>query len=397
VASSYWPGFALLVAPFAAGGAPWAANPAIGALTLPLTHRLAKRLGGSDEAAGWAVLFCLASPAFMVASISYYSMPGHLLCNLVFALLLLDATPLRALLAGVVGSLALTLHNPVPHLLFFLPVFVWLCRQPRPLKVIAALLVGYLPLSLLLGFGWQQHLAELRSATTVHGTTTVPAPSPAFLDLFLAQVSSLVTIPDMRVVQARLAGLSKMWTWGAAGLLVIAAYGGWIARREAGVRMLVAAFAVTFFGYFLVPFDQGHGWGYRYIHSAWFVMPVLAALALTRVNDGEFRAMAAWAIVLSLVLANGLRLVQVEGFIARHLEQVPPLARPAEQEIVFIDLRGGFYSQDLVQNDPFLRSPRLVMVYRDADTTARFMARRFPSYEKRENGRWGERWSARVH
>jgi hypothetical protein len=217
------------------------------------------------------------------------------------------------------------------------------------------------------------------------------------LDLFLAQVSSLVTIPDMRVVQARLAGLSKMWTWGAAGLLVFAPYGWWLARREAGVRMLAAALAVTFFGYFLVPFDQGHGWGYRYIHSAWFVLPVFAALALTRVDDGDFRAMAAWALALSLFLANGLRIVQVEGFVAHHLEQVPPLTRAVEKEIIFIDLTKGFYTQDLVQNDPLLRSPRMIMVYRDAETTARFMARRFPSYEKRESGRWGERWSARVN
>ena len=33
VSASYWPGFALLLAPFAALGIPWAANPAIGALT----------------------------------------------------------------------------------------------------------------------------------------------------------------------------------------------------------------------------------------------------------------------------------------------------------------------------------------------------------------------------
>lgn len=52
VASSYWPGFALVLTPFTALGAPWAANAAIGALTVPLVHRLARRLGGNDEAAG---------------------------------------------------------------------------------------------------------------------------------------------------------------------------------------------------------------------------------------------------------------------------------------------------------------------------------------------------------
>ena len=397
VASSYWPGFALLVAPFAAIGAPWAANPAIGALSVPLVHRLAKRVAGSDEAAGWAVLFCVASPVFIVSSLSYYSMPAHLLCNLVFTLLILEPTVRRATLAGVVGSLALTLHNPVPHLLFLLPALVWLCRQPRPLPMIAALLAGYLPLGVLLGLGWQQHLAALRHVASTAAAAAGPSEAPSLVQMFLAQVSSLVTIPDMRVVQARLAGLSKIWTWGAAGLLIFAAWGAWIARREPGVRLLAAAFLVTFFGYFLVPFDQGHGWGYRYIHSAWFSLPVLAALLLVRIEDGELRAMGAWGIVLSLVLANALRLVQVEGFVAHHLEQVPPLTRAVEREIIFIDLSKGLYTQDLVQNDPFLRSPRVIMVYRDAGTIARFMAQRFPSYYKRESGRGGERWSARVN
>ena len=41
------------------------------------------------EAAAWAVGFTLASPVFVVSALSYYSMPAHLLCNVLYVLLLL--------------------------------------------------------------------------------------------------------------------------------------------------------------------------------------------------------------------------------------------------------------------------------------------------------------------
>jgi hypothetical protein len=399
VAGSYWPGFALLVAPFAGLGVPWMANPVISALTLPLVHRLALQLSGSREAAGWALLFTLASPEFVVSAMSFYAMPAHMLCNLAYALLLLQATPLRALLAGIVGSLALTLHNPAPHLLFAAAFGVWLLARRTPLPVLAALAAGYLPLVALLGFGWQQHLAALAAAAgaaTGAGTPAAAAPGPSIAARLLAVASSAITLPSAWIVEARIAGLSKSWSWGAAGLLVLAAWGYAVARRQPGVNVLAAALAVTFLGYFLVPADQGHGWGYRYLRSAWFVLPVLAALALAAERaDAELRQMAGWAVVLSLLIANGLRLAQVDAFIGKHLAQVPPLAQPADParpEIVFVDPRAGAYTRDMVRNDPLLRGPRMTMVYDGPDKTAELMARRFPGYARQSRGAWGERW-----
>jgi hypothetical protein len=41
VASSYWPAYALILAPFTALGIPWACNPVLSALTVLIIHRLA--------------------------------------------------------------------------------------------------------------------------------------------------------------------------------------------------------------------------------------------------------------------------------------------------------------------------------------------------------------------
>jgi hypothetical protein len=392
ISSSYWPGFALLVAPFAALGIPWAVNPALGALTVPVLHRLVRRLGGA-EAAGWAVALMLASPVFVVAGISYYPTAAHMLCNLLYALLLLTPTPARAAAAGLIGSLALTLHNPVPHLLFAVPFFVWLAWRPGRVANLAALVAGYLPIALLLGVGWHRHLVTLPAAAAAAPAGFAQV-APAVADTVLTQLGGFLKFPSATTLHARVAGLSKVWTWGAMGLLMLAA---WSCRREprAEIKVLIAALLVTFFGYFLVRFDQGHGWGYRYLHSAWFVLPVLAGMFLAASESRELRTMAIWGIVLSLVFAVGFRLVQVESFIARQIAQVPPLlepARSASREVVFINLREGYYPQDMVQNDPFLRAPRLLMVQQGRESTAQFMARHFPGYTRVGEGKWGEHW-----
>jgi hypothetical protein len=397
VSSAYWPGFALLLAPFAWLGAPWAANPAIGALTLPAVHRLTHDLTGSREAAGWATALTAASPAFVAESISFYSMPAHLLCNLLYATLLLRPSNTRALLAGLIGSLALTLHQPVSHLLFALPFTVWLLFRPDSRMALVALIAGYFPLSLVLGLGWHAHLQHLAStaATVANGAASTDlAAFGTVSDRFLGAF----TVPQRMTIEARIAGLSKVWTWGAMGLLVLAAYGYRALRGVTGARLLAAALLVTYFGYFLFSRDQGHGWGYRYLHSAWFVLPVLAAaaLALAEEHRDPPREMAAWGIVLSLLLANGLRLTQVHAFVDGTLRQVPPLAHAesAERpELVFVEVRRGFYTQDLVQNHPFLRSPRITMTNGAPADNARLAAQWFPGYVKTGEGAWGELWT----
>lgn len=397
VSSTYWPGFALLLAPFAWMGIPWAANPALGALAIPALHRLTREATGSAEAANWAVALMVASPVFIIASISYYSMQAHLLASLLYALLLLSPTVPRALAAGVIGSFALTLHNPVPHLLFALAFVLWLAFR-RNATALLALAVGYVPLSLALGFGWRHHLGQLMS-TAPAAAPLAAAQAPQLLEAAWAAFTNIVSLPGWDTLHARLLGTSKVWTWGVAGALVLAAYGYGALRARPAVRLLAAALAVTYFGYFFVRFDQGHGWGYRYLHSAWFIVPLLGSIVLAPAasrDADELRSMAAWAVMLSLVLASGLRLIQVDSYIARHRAQVPPLVQPADParpEVLFVDIARGFYTHDMVQNDPFLRGPRIIMVAGGAAGQAELMARRFPGYVLAARGDWGELWA----
>ena len=401
VSSMYWPSFPLLLAPFSWLGVPWMANPLIAALTLPAVHAFAREVTGSRDAGGWALLLTAASPVFVVTSISLYSMPAHLLFNLWYAVLLLRPTPARAALAGLCGSIALTLHFPLRHVLFAAPLVAWVLLQPGRAKNLLALAAGYAPLGLLLGLGWHAHITDasrvVAALPTTSAATALAPPPPAVAASPVLRALDALRLPGITVLDARFATLTKDWTWSAAGTMVLAGYG--IVRCWAlpAIRVLAAVLVVTFVGYFASAGDQGHGWGDRTLYQAWFILPVLASAGLVRLPSvvPQAAAMAAWLAVLSLLLANGLRLMQVHGFVGQFLRQVPPLAQPANRErpqVVFVNLAKGFYTRDLVQNDPFLRGPRIVMVMGPAESAEALMAARFPGYRKVREGEWGQLW-----
>ncbi len=364
VASSYWPGFALLLTPFMALGIPWLCNPVLGGLSVWVIHRLTVRVTGSVEAAAAAVLFSIASAAFVVNAISFYSMTAHLLCNAIFALLLLEPTPRRAFFAGLIGGLALTLHNPVPHLLFAPPWLAWVLTRKDRWPLAAAIAAGYLPWIVVVGFGWSHLLHGLAGPSAATGKSLASGSPLAQIG---TQLGRVVKLPGATELSDRLIGLSKLWLWAAPLTVLAAGVGFWRQRANTAFRLLLASAILTFIGYLFVPLNQGHGWGFRYFHSAWFVLPVFAAglIAPVRGTSASIRVdtipLARWALAGAL---GGLLVMipyfawQVHSFIDADLAQIPQAER-GQPRVVIFDPESGYYSQDLVQNDPFLRGPAI--------------------------------------
>jgi hypothetical protein len=400
VAEAYWPGFALLLTPFTWAGAPWLCNPVISALTLLAIHRLALELFNDREAAGFALLLTVASPVIFADGISYYSMPAHLLANSLFALLLVRPTALRAAAAGVVGSIALALHNPVPHLLFCVPWLVWVATRPGGMRLFASLMAGYVPLCVLLGMGWFLFSGHLLREGLVSATT------PVALVNRLQSMFRIFSLPDATVVLARLIGMAKTWVWAVPGLMILAAAGAVRWRQDALCRLLTASAVLTLFGYFFVPVDQGHGWGYRYFHSAWMALPLLATAALFRpaqtsreassptrlFEDSGSRGFVAACILLTLVFGIGFRAWQLQDFVARDVNQVPQY-KGTESRVVILDSRSSFYGADLVQNDPWLRGNEIRMYSHGAAADRQMMARYYPELHSVYADRHGTVWS----
>ncbi len=395
VSSGYWPAFALLLTPFTFLGVPWACNAVLSGATIIVLNRLARQLFDSVEAAGLVTLLTLASPVFFADGISYYSMTAHMLANAAFALLVLTPTPGRLFAAGVVGSIALTLHNPVPHLLFALPWFAWLATRGKPVSKLAALWSGYLPLSVLLGIGWFLH-----SGSLAHGS------GPATDGVgSLGSVAGAFAWPDARLYYARLIGMAKLLLWAAPCLLLLAVAGGWRARADARFLTLAASALLTLVGYLFVWADQGHGWGFRYFHSAWLVLPLLATAVLFApagrpapagaappANGADLRTYVVACALLSLVVGVGLRAVQMREFMDHHLGQLPRY--PGTEPRVVVISGVGFYPYDLLQNDPYLRAGVVRMLDLGDERVSTAIRRHFPSYHLVYRDDYGQIWSA---
>jgi len=339
------------------------------------------------------VLLTVASPVFYANGLSYYSMPAHLLANSVFALLLTDPTPRRVFLAGIVGSIALTLHNPMPHLLFALPWLVWLATRPDRLRLLTCAAAGYAPLCVLLGLGWFWFTAGLRQD---HLEASVAAATQLE---HLQRLSQAFALPDSMILWARLIGLAKIWVWAVPGLLLLAALGVRRHVKSPFPHLLLYSAVITFVGMMFVPVDQGHGWGFRYFHPAWVALPILAAAGLTSRNESE--AAPANADLLGFVVASALltftcgialRFYQMREFISAQVAQVP--AYPATgKRIVILDPRFGYYIGDLVQNDPWLRNDTTWMITRGSDEDARMMHDSFPQMHQVHADQYGTVWS----
>src|SRR5271165_3483825 len=163
IIEAYWPGFALLLAPFEFLHAQWLCNACLAGLALLLIHWITREITQDKRAAGWALLFALASGAFVADAISYYSLQAHLTANLLFVALLLRPTGYRALCAGLVGSLALILHNPLPHVLFAGPWLMGIVMDRNQRRYCLPLILGYLP-GICIGLGWLLFKSHIGSA-----------------------------------------------------------------------------------------------------------------------------------------------------------------------------------------------------------------------------------------
>ncbi len=377
--SFYWPGFALLLAPFMKIGLPWLLNALFGAGSVVLVGYLARKIFSDKAAAGWAMLFALASPAFSVNALSYFTMSGHLFLNLLFASLLIETTNKRLLAAGAVGSLALVLHHPFPHLLFGTPWVLWLALRPERFKNLALLFAGYAPLVLTLGFGWFFFRIGLggQGMGSVVPNSVDGVVGRTLTDL-LPRTSFTFSLPNQTILGNRLIDLMRLVTWAVPGLPVLALIGMKHARSSIYLRLLLYSALMTLVGYSFVVLTQQNGWGFRFFHSAWGVVPVLAAGAMVgRNKDTAWSKAVACLVLISLTVISALRLAQVDSYITQHQRQSPCLKKSVKQ-ICFINEYGGYYSFDLIQNDPFLRDPRWIFAGTSRLAENAFMYLRFP-------------------
>ncbi len=379
VVSGYWPGFPLLLTPFMFLHVPWVANPAVGVVGILLVRHLAlKLMPETPQAAGWAMLFMLASPSFSINAISFYSMNAYLTLGLAYAALLLELTPGRLFAAGLVGSFALVQHNPFPHALFAIPWLVWLAIRRDRLRNLSWIGLGYLPLTVGILYGWWVFQRVLAGAPADVAAATE---SPLRIAATLGGHLGAFGLPDPSILTERALATLKVFLWAVPGLVIIAAWGYWRLRGQTIARLLMLSAAITYAAYFLVVFDQGHGWGDRYFHPAWGVLPLFGAAWVTERREGFrwARLMGSLAAV-SLLVLTPVRMMNAHGFIELCEGQAPP-RDPSKRQVSFVNvLPGGdrYYPDDAVRNDPFLRNPSIVLMSRGFGKDEQLIHRNYP-------------------
>lgn len=340
-ASAYWPGLALLMAPFAKIGLEWCVNPLLAASGLWLVGDLAKQATGHEQARGWAMLAALASPQFTVNAISYYAMPGLLTLSLLFIWLLIRPQAKSAMLAGVVGSVALAMHNPVPHALIAAPCIVWLLANTERRKRVLPLALGYVPLTLILCLGW-----PLITSSMGLRPLGVATESAGFLSSWAHKLYGLFVLPDVSMLRLRSYAAWKVFIWTAPGMVLVAFL---VKPRTDLLRLLIAGFLLTYAFYFFIPFDQGHGWGYRYIHPAWGLFPIAAAVFATKGAPSAHAAVA--ASIAAGLLATPVFMYTTRTTVSSALAQQIEVPE-TDRALVFVAIQPGMYSADIVRNYP---------------------------------------------
>jgi hypothetical protein len=315
---------------------------------------------------------------------SFYSMPAHLLFNALFALCLVKPVPARLFMAGLIGGYALSLHNPLPHLAFALPWLAWLVfTGGGKLKRTGLLFAGYLPFTLLLVLGWvllTRDIWRMDQVASIVGSATPTLVQHKPLLVTLAGYFQYFSWPDIKTLSFRLGGFFKLWLWAVPLLVALAIVG--IRRSDSvSVRLLAVSALLTFLAYFLFPYSQGHGWGYRYFHSAWFTLPVLAVTALSdKVMRAAFVPRLTICALASLVVITPIRAWQMGDFVSGHLSQMPAAKVPkasSECEFVFHN-QNGFYGIDMVENRPDLKGCRLTFLSRGTEQDMAFAQRMAP-------------------
>jgi hypothetical protein len=252
---------------------------------------------------------------------------------------------------------------------------------------------GYLPWIIVGGFGWHALLQSLVETVSLTGTET-----GGISDSAISTIKGVLRLPGRTQLQDRAIGFAKLWLWAAPMLVVMAIYGAWLWRRATLARLLVLSAILTLLGYMFVPLSQGHGWGFRYFHSAWLVLPILAGAAMSRPSEGQkvptsgsLGNYSLAAALVGLVFITPFVLWQVRTFIDAHVAQLPE-APAGTPRLVIVNPVNGYYSQDLVQNDPLLRNDVIRMVTQGRKADEEMMHREFPQYVMIGKGYRGTVW-----
>lgn len=305
--SQYPPGWAVVLAPAAALGAPlWIVNPVIGAAILVLFHALALRHVGPQVA--WLATLLLATSAFYVLTVaSFFNHALTTLLALVFALFaerFLEHGRWRdALLAGLaIGALGVTrTQNAAPFVAAFLLVLAF--RPGRRLGLVWFGLGGAPLLLALMAYNAVTTGNPLLPPQNWAGDAPLGQPQPAGVETGGGSGPEPLGHIGVETVLLTVNRLVRLHEWGSPVVLYgsVAAFLVLAKRKALGLTDWIAPITIAMF--LAYGGDGGNQYGPRYYFEAWpFALLTAAKVAEGLLASRRLRDWTASAIVAALVL-----------------------------------------------------------------------------------------------
>ena len=358
VASTYRPGMAALIALFDLAGLGLYVSAFMTAGSVLLTASLARVLWPDSRSAPViAALLVATSSQALAAAMTTYAMPAHLFFNLLWLRLFLLDKWWAHVAAALCGVLTASLHQIHPHLFFAAPFFLLLLRPFRPGVLLwygVVYAVGHLAI-----LGWDRMAMGDSVAVSNSGLLT--------FDQFLNRVGKLAQIPsliDWATIGAHVVRLFAWQSLALAPLLLFTLY----KRAWPPLLVLMAASIVTsLLPYpFLLP-EQGHGWGYRYLHGLLGALALIGTagwVQMERLHGTAFRQPVMLCFAMTLAVVIPVRAFLIERTIAPWLVATEAaLAMPAD--VVIVDRIGIFYGLEIPRNGPYAAERPVVMMLND--------------------------------
>ncbi|MFA4904317.1 MAG: hypothetical protein WC600_16405 [Desulfobaccales bacterium] len=337
---AYLPVYAAIRALFLKLGFASVTNPFLAALSVIFIGLAARNIWPREKNAPLlAMLLLMSSSQFLITSMTGYSMPAHLLLNIVWIYCYTHKQEFLGFLLPIIGVIALGVHNPFVHALFVAPFLLRILRE-RTWKF--SLYVGVIyGLGVLFWFYYWKVICPIPSLGSTNNHVRIFGP-PGLIQLLIIQPINLFLIISWQSLAITILAFLVIRKWRQIGSLQ---------------HDLFWGCALTFGFYFFFASDQGHGWGYRYIYGVLGNLILLAAAGWYELREtiGVEKAVNFMVVTLALGLfiQFPIRCVQAEAFVRPFAAGMHYLkSRP--EPFILIDKKEIWYSQDFVRNDPFL-------------------------------------------
>lgn len=355
VASSYRPGMAALYSAFDLVGLGIYASAILNAGAVGLAAVVTRQLRPQSRTAPVVAALLLAtSQQALAGSLTSYAMTGHLFLNLLWLHLFLRDTMRMHLLAALVGVVTASLHQVHVHIFFALPFLLTLLRPFRPRLIVLYGLVylfGHLAV-----LSWDRVLiAQVADQGTGGARNT--------LDILAA----IGRLPDLSDLASIWANLTRLAGWQSLALLPLLLALWRSGERAPWTGLLLASVMTSLLPYVILMPDQGHGWGYRYLHGLLGNFAILAAVgwdvSCTKTARPRYRAAVMALLLVSPLVMLPLRAVQIENFVEPYAAATR-LTMSQDADVVIVDSLRVFVGVDIPRNDPLSQGRPVAMSLR---------------------------------